>query len=174
MPPTGLIVAIIIVVLLVIIFNKQIYYLVDAVKSTLVSLFTGKRPSKRSCGLPDDDELERMSNKNNIVMLPKGEASNTMIELGYTGGVPWSEVLAVTEVDPAIHASHMDFVKDVRRYSSGANFTSVTDDNTNIDFTNFRGLQRPTAIEHQIGESARQTPDIDETVLTRNKLVRWT
>jgi hypothetical protein len=65
----------------------------------------------------------------------------------------------------------MDFVKDVRRFSSGANFTAVTDDNTNTAFTNFVGLRRPEHV--QIGSSARQVPDVDESVLQRNKNIRW-
>jgi hypothetical protein len=81
--------------------------------------------------------------------------------------------MQATEIDPSTFVNHMDYVKDVRRFSSGANFTSVTDDNTNIDFTNFRGLRRPQAIPNMIGASARQVPDIDENVLLRNKDLRW-
>jgi len=65
----------------------------------------------------------------------------------------------------------MDFVKDVRRFSSGANFTSVTDDNTNLAFVNFRGLRRPEHVP--IGPDARQQPDIDESVLSRNRPLRF-
>lgn len=39
-------------------------------------------------------------------------------------------------------ALHQNFVDDVRRFSSGANFKSVQDDNTGV-ITNFVGLRRP-------------------------------
>lgn len=84
----------------------------------------------------------------------------------------WSDVLAQTEIDPGTIQSHQDFVKDVKRFSSGANFTSVTDDNTSDFFVNFRGLRRPQHVP--IGVDARQVPDVDETVLMRNKDFRWT
>jgi hypothetical protein len=92
-------------------------------------------------------------------------------ELGYEGSLPWSEILSATELDPTIQDNHNQFVADVRRFSSGANFTSVNDDNTNSDFTNFIGLNRPQHVP--IGADARQQPDIDQTVLQRNKYIRF-
>jgi hypothetical protein len=86
--------------------------------------------------------------------------------LGYTGQQPWGEVIKATELDPSTFVNHNEFVKDVRRFSSGSNFTSVSDDNTSSDFTNFVGLRRPTHVP--IGETARQQPDIDQSVLQRN------
>lgn len=91
--------------------------------------------------------------------------------LGYGDNLSWNEVLKTTELDPATFTNHQDFVKDVRRFSSGANFTSVTDDNTNAAFTNFVGLRRPSHVD--IGASARQQPDIDQSVLKRNGGLRW-
>lgn len=97
--------------------------------------------------------------------------SDALFSMGYTGSVPWDEVIQATEVDPATHASQAEFVRDVRRYSSGANFTAVADDNNNMAYTNFVGLNRPQAVA--IGSSARQQPDVDQSVLERNKLLRW-
>ena len=88
---------------------------------------------------------------------------------GYTS---YNDLIAKTELDPSTFSSHQEFVKDVRRFSSGANFTSVTDDNTNLDFVNFQGLNRPQHVP--IGAGARQIPDIDESVLKRNKYIRFT
>lgn len=90
---------------------------------------------------------------------------------GYEDGASWTDVAAASELDPATFTNHQNFVKDVRRFSSGANFTSVTDDNTNLDFVNFVGLRRPEHVH--IGAGARQIPDIDESVLKRNKPFRW-
>ena len=105
-------------------------------------------------------------------LIPPGQTSDVMTVLGYTESQPWGEVIKATELDPSTFVNHREFVKDVRRFSSGANFTSVTDDNTNIDFTNFVGLRRPTHVP--IGDTARQQPDIDQSVLQRNQRFSWT
>jgi hypothetical protein len=167
--------AIILVILLVLIFDEQIFYLVSATKSSVVSIITGKPPGK-PCRtiLMDDDEIygvESLNDPKVTVMNPPEQVSATLTALGYTADVPWDEVLQATELDPSTFANHMDFVKDVRRFSSGANFTSVTDDNTNLAFTNFRGLRRPEHVP--IGPDARQQPDIDESVLMRNRPIRF-
>lgn len=112
-------------------------------------------------------DVERMEEQPKT--LPKTIA-NELYDRGYEGEVPWTDVIK-TSLDPSTFTNHEEFVKDVRRFSSGANFTSVTDDNTNIDFVNFRGLRRPEHVP--IGATARQVPDIDETVLMRNKPFRW-
>jgi hypothetical protein len=122
----------------------------------------------------DDDDMRRehLNNPKVATSIPPKEMNATLTALGYdVNTVPWDEALKASELDPSTFANHMDFVKDVRRFSSGANFTSVTDDNTNIDFTNFRGLRRPEHVP--IGASARQVPDIDESVLQRNRPIRW-
>lgn len=97
--------------------------------------------------------------------------AEVLSELGYNDGAGWSDVLAATELDASVHDNQREFVADVRRFSSGANFTAVTDDNTNIAFTNFTGLRRPQHVH--IGDDARQQPDIDQTVLQRNRDLRW-
>jgi hypothetical protein len=94
-----------------------------------------------------------------------------MNALGYGDNGTWTEVLTVSELDPSVFTNHQDFVKDVRRFSSGANFTSVTDDNNNWSFTQFVGLRRPQHVD--IGASARQQQDIDQSVLKRNADFRW-
>lgn len=87
------------------------------------------------------------------------------------GKTTWTESLKDSEIDESTLDSHRSFVEDATRFSSGANFTSVTDDNTNAVFTNFQGLRRPQHVP--IGESARSIPDIDETVLQRNTQSSW-
>lgn len=101
------------------------------------------------------------------VQLPPGQASETLNVLGYVGAQPWDEVIAATELDPSTFVNHYEFVKDVRRFSSGSNFTAIDDSDTNLDFVNFIGLRRPEHVP--IGDTARQIPDIDQTVLQRNK-----
>lgn len=126
--------------------------------------------------LPDDD-----NRKERFTVDPKAgtddmdtyksQSAQTLEAMGYTHPVPWQDVIKATELDPATFINHDEFVKDVRRFSSGANFTSVTDDNTNLAFVNFVGLRRPEHVK--IGSGARQIPDVDETVLQRNKVFRW-
>lgn len=79
----------------------------------------------------------------------------------------WNDIVQDKSLDPSIKDSHANYVANVRQYSSGANFTSVADDNTSGIFTNFLGFQRPRYVP--IDPSARQIPDIDNEVLKRNK-----
>lgn len=83
----------------------------------------------------------------------------------------WMDIIKDNELDPSVEKNHDAFVRDITRFSSGANFTSVSDDNTNSAFTNWVGLRRPSHVN--IGASARQIPDIDETILQRNKPFRF-
>lgn len=83
------------------------------------------------------------------------------------GKTTWTESLKDSEIDESTLDSHRSFVEDATRFSSGANFTSINDDNTNSAFTNFQGLRRPQHVP--IGAGARSIPDIDENVLQRNK-----
>jgi hypothetical protein len=163
--------------MLILIFDEQFFYVVHAVKIGIVSAITGQSPQSSKCNViivDDDDDggFEHLNDPKVTVMNPPAEVTSTLTALGYDpSATPWDEALKASELDPSTFANHMDFVKDVRRFSSGANFTSVTDDNTNIDFTNFRGLRRPEHVP--IGASARQVPDIDESVLQRNRPLRW-
>lgn len=167
----GLAFAVVILILLLVIFNTQVKFWLKATLATLSSMLTDKDPYDI---LP---ELEHASDPDTAITstpappgvstLPPGQTSDMLMALGYTGSVPWDEVLKTSELDPATHLRQMEFTKDVKRYSSGANFTNVSDDNNSFAFTNFVGLRRPQHVE--IGMSARQVPDIDEDVLKRNK-----
>jgi hypothetical protein len=170
--------AIILIVIIILIFDRQIFYLVSAVKSTVISVITGESPWKTHNNMMDDDDdsdsnIERLNDPKVTTMNPPQEVADTLMALGYTSDAPWDEVLQATELEPSTFVNHMDFVKDVRRFSSGANFTAVADDDNSPTFTNFRGLIRPQAPKNMIGESARQVPSEDETVLTRNRGMRW-
>jgi len=179
----GTILAIVVVLVLILVFLPQIIHLAKATRNSVVSAVSGKKPADVSHYLiPDEDmraannKKERMNATNQMGMgIQNGamtaESSELMQIMGYGDDATWDEVLKTTELDPATFANHQDFVKDVRRFSSGANFTSVTDDNTNQAFTNFVGLRRPQQVD--IGASARQQPDIDQSVLKRNKPLRW-
>lgn len=103
----------------------------------------------------------------------EGDDPETSIldQLGYGEGASWEDTLAATEVDPSVHENHSSFVADTRRFSSGANFTATNDEDGNAAFTNFVGLQRPQHVE--VLPDARQQPDVDQTVLQRNKQLRW-
>jgi hypothetical protein len=162
--------AIVLIVLLTLAFNQQISYMLSTTKSAFLSMLTGASPNG-AYELADDDDIEKMGNPKEPTNKSANQVSSLLDQLGYSQDAPWDAVLQATELDPSVYVNHLDFVKDVRRFSSGANFTSVADDNTSIDFTNYRGLRRPAHVP--IGKSARQTPDIDETVLQRNKDLRW-
>jgi hypothetical protein len=173
----GVLIAVV-VVLLILVFAPQISYLLTCLQKTAVSMISGKKPGQRRRSivlLPDEDSRTEhlVDDKGDVKSYDTTQpnASDTLQALGYTGELPWDQVISATELDPSTFSNHQEFVKDVRRFSSGANFTSVTDDNTNSAFTNFRGLRRPEHVK--IGEDARQTPDVDESVLQRNKPFRW-
>lgn len=155
---------VLILVLLVIFFYKDIF--------DYICSWNQKKSSSDSeqVAAPKSEKFE-VDPKESAINTYQPEMADSLKALGYEGSVPYDEVIKTSELDPATFINHMEFVKDVRRFSSGANFTSVTDDNTNIDFVNFRGLRRPEHVE--IGAGARQIPDIDETVLQRNKVFRW-
>ena len=112
-------------------------------------------------------KVEYLSNPDDNV----DQDAQVLGELGYEGALPWDEVLSATELDPSIQDNHNQFVADVRRFSSGANFTAVADDDNNLAFTNFIGLNRPQHVH--IGADARQQPDIDQTVLQPNRYLRF-
>lgn len=142
---------------LLIYFNESFCALLGDINSRISSLWNSFSTAKK----------ERMEGVRKA--LPPAVAQR-LYDQGYEGSVPWTDVIQ-TSLDPSTFSNHAEFVKDVRRFSSGANFTSVSDDNTNADFVNFRGLRRPEHVP--IGPTARQVPDIDETVLMRNKPFRW-
>jgi hypothetical protein len=165
---------VLILLILLIVFNGQVCSVLARAKTALLGL--GSAKNEAMSGIVDDDALLgalRGGNSNHrehlegAATLPPGQVSDVLTVLGYTGEQPWQEVVKATELDPSTFANHNEFVKDVRRYSSGANFTSVQDDNTNSAFTNFVGLRRPSHVP--IGSTARQQPDIDQGVLSRNK-----
>lgn len=166
-------VIILVLVLIILAFSSQLIYLLNSAKTSIVSLITGKDPQQLACQITDDDDMERLENdpKDNSVNTYAPQQSDTLSALGYTGTLPWDEVIQTSELDPSTFINHQEFVKDVRRFSSGANFTSVTDDNTNLAFTNFIGLRRPEHVN--IGDGARQIPDVDTDVLKRSKVFRW-
>jgi hypothetical protein len=167
MDPMKLAIAVIVVLLVLLLFNEQIFLVTSAIRVAIASVFLSDKPVL----IPDEDDTEHMNDPKITVTNPPEEVSATLDALGYTADAPWTEVLKASELDQSTFANHIDFVKDVRRFSSGSNFTSVTDDNTNSAFTNFVGLRRPEHVP--IGWDARQVPDVDETVLQRNRNLRW-
>jgi hypothetical protein len=175
-----------VLIIMLIVFSDQVCYLLDSVKTAVVSAIGGEPENMKTASgaIIDDDALLGALRRQQPVhdvhhggmgkaehmeatpTLPPGQVSDVLTVLGYTGEQPWHEVIKATELDPSTFVNHNEFIRDVRRFSSGANFTSVTDDNTNSAFSNFIGLRRPTHVP--IGATARQQPDIDQTVLMRN------
>lgn len=99
------------------------------------------------------------------------EPPTPVTPLDYDPAQSWTEDIKMIDLDPSVAENHSRFADDAMRFSSGANFTSVADDNNSFAFVNFQGLRRPNHVN--IGKDARQTPDIDETVLSRNKPFRF-
>lgn len=169
-----LLVAVVILIILVLIFNKQITFWL---RSTLYTVAGMLDPSQSMPHMgeyqtiPDEDNIrERLDNpgmNKSFGTLPAGQTSDTLMALGYTGQVPWDEVMQASELDPSTFVNHQDFVKDVRNFSSGAAFTDKDRSNESFAFVNFIGLRRPEHVE--IGASARQQPDLDTSVLKRNR-----
>ena len=76
----------------------------------------------------------------------------------------WEAVAAASTLEPSVYASHKEYVKDVRKFSSGAGFTSVDDDNLG-DYNNFVGIFRPVYVPE--GSTARQVSSTDPGVNKR-------
>lgn len=171
----------IIVVLIILIFSQQIIYLVSVVKRAVLDMIEGPGGKKLPCGclsvckcnVPDESDHNALGMQRREKATNKeGEGESSILdELGYGDGASWEDTLKATAVDPSVIENHSAFVADVRRFSSGANFTAVNDEDGNMAYTNFRGLQRPQHVH--IGESARSQPDVDPTVLQRNNSLRW-
>lgn len=109
--------------------------------------------------------------KNNSIILPKEKIIESNEE---TPEEPetfvsnnWQGLMANANLDPSIIQSHDKYVQNVRQYSSGANFSAISDDNVSPMQTNYIGFTRPRFVE--IDPTARQIPDYDHTTLKRNK-----
>lgn len=167
----SLVAALIVLVLIVLVFNRQLTYWLRASLYTAAGMLEPSRPMPdiAPANIVDEDVKERLDNpgmNRSQGTLPPGQTSDTLEALGYTGNVPWDEVMQASELDPSTFVNHMDFVKDVRNFSSGAAFTDKDEDNNSFAFVNFIGLRRPQHVE--IGASARQQPDIGDA-LKRSK-----
>lgn len=168
----SLVAALIILVLLVLVFNRQLTYWLRASLYAMAGMLEPSKPmpSIAPANIVDEDSVEHLDNPGMTQSrgtLPPGQTSDTLLALGYTGNVPYDEVIQASELDPSTFVNHMDFVKDVRNFSSGAAFTDKDEDSESFVFTNFIGLRRPQHVE--IGASARQTVDVNEDVLKRSR-----
>lgn len=164
-------VAVLIVVVLLLLFTT---YLDGPKKWVLVNLGLEKENMEDIIDKQTIEELrkDRVSSDGSKVSVGSPLTSDILQNEGYAAdGFNWDEYIKADDLDPSAFDSQAEFVKDVKRFSSGANFTSTADDNTSPIFTNFIGLRRPEHVP--IGSSARQVPDIDETVLQRTKAFRW-
>jgi hypothetical protein len=81
--------------------------------------------------------------------------------------ITYDDVMKKKSLEDSVVDSHRQYVANTRQFSSGANFTSVADDNNSTLFTNFLGFVRPYKVD--ILPGARQIPDIDDSVFARNK-----
>ena len=153
---------------LCIFFILMIIYFNDEYQDKINNYFNPKNREE------EDKIAEHLSDLKDIKYIKKVEAtpSEKLKTLGYTENASWEDRIKAEDLDESVFVGHRDYVKDVSRFSSGANFTSVADDNTSFAFSNFVGLRRPQNVF--VGNTARQQPDIDQTVLMRNKDLRFT
>ena len=164
-------VAVLIVVVLLLLFTT---YLDGPKKWVLVNLGLEKENMEDIIDKQTIEELrkDRVSSDGSKVSVGGPLTSDILQNEGYAAdGFTWDEYIKADDLDPSAFDSQAEFVKDVKRFSSGANFTSTADDNTSPIFTNFIGLRRPEHVP--IGSSARQVPDIDVKDLQRTKAFRW-
>lgn len=187
----------IIIILLVLIFNRQVAFWIHSTKATLLSILSNRKynpkkqeymeenpkdskgkSSKKAKQAKQAQQAQQAKQAQQEKQAKQAKQENSedsektdLNDMGYSKGLAWNEVLATTELDPAIQENHNSFVQSTKRFSSGANFTNVSDDNNSNAFVNFVGLLRPSHVP--IGASARVVPDVDETVLQRNDRLRW-
>lgn len=174
---TSMILYAVVIVMLLLVFNEQISYLLHAAKTAVVATIEGK--SRLPCGcygncschklLMPDEHFQDPQMDASDPRTVRGGSSDVLQALGYEDGqsMSWDEMIKVSDIDPSVHRNHENFVADVRRFSSGANFTSVQDDDNSPTFTNFVGLRRPQHVD--VLPDARQQPSEDLDVLKRNK-----
>lgn len=83
----------------------------------------------------------------------------------------WKDIAAGSSLEQSVIDGHRQYISNVTQYSSGANFAAVADDNNSPIYTNYVGFSRPRYVE--ISAGARQIPDIDTSVLKRNKYMKF-
>lgn len=153
----------VVVILMVIYFN-------DEYRTTVTNYFNPKQTTINDT-VTEKEHLSAKQELDNIKMV-EASPDEKLDSLGYVDGASWTDVIAASDLDESVYVGQREYVKDVSRFSSGANFTSVADDNTNAAFVNFQGIRRPQNVP--IGSTARQQPDVDQTVLMRNDDLRFT
>ena len=132
------------------------YYLVIIVAIVLIVLYYTIYHKKNDTDKSSVLKKEVSVSKEETVEDPETFVSNN-----------WQGLMANSNLDPSIIQSHDKYVQNVRQYSSGANFSAISDDNVSPMQTNFIGFSRPRFVE--IDPTARQVPDYDHTTLKRNK-----
>lgn len=151
------IIAIIVVTLLLIIFNERVCEWLKQANDYLMSKKEGAKPLFESFKTPEGPHPREDEGKYMNMDLGEGQ---------------WIDYAKDIDVEPVVQMNHSDFVKNTRQFTSGANFTTIAGDHDNFTY-NFQGLKRPTYVP--IGASARQQPDVDESVLQRNnrRKISW-
>lgn len=171
---------IIVIIILVAIFTN----LLDSQKKWISdALSESAKPEKMAGdngeGVIDTTVLDEIQNRRtqvedtgDKVYIGGGVTSDILDTMGYgEGGIDWVDYIKAENLDPSAFVNQANYAKTAKRFSSGANFTAVQDDNNSPFFTNFIGLRRPQHVP--IGDTARQVPDVDESVLARNRDFRW-
>ena len=163
MHATRLLIAVAILLVILVVFTNVL----DTPKSWVMNKLSVKE------NLEDEQPTTDLPvNAKNAVILPENTTSDVLKVMGYgEDTVAWEDYIAADALDPSTFVGHQEFVKDISPINTGAGFTAVDGENGSPIFTNFRGLRRPEHVP--IGATARQVPDVDETVLQHNKPFRW-
>lgn len=78
----------------------------------------------------------------------------------------WEEQIKDMNLDPSVMESHNEYTEELTRFSSGAGFGSVADDNRTVTDINWVGFHRPQYIP--VDPTARQVPSEDVNIYKRN------
>ena len=110
-------------------------------------------------GLKEFESMDNADNVDNVDIKPKSEPAPQDYD--------WEEAIKYMNLDPSIQESHAEYTDELTRFSSGAGFGSVADDNRTVTSTNFVGFHRPQYIP--VDPTARQVPDEATEIYKRNK-----
>ena len=97
----------------------------------------------------------------------KFESAPQEIQVSEPAAKDWNDISADMTLEKGIIDSHNQYIAETRQFSSGANFSSIADDNNSALSTNYLGLVRPHYIP--VRKTATQVSDFDEKIFKRNK-----
>lgn len=156
-----------VIIIIIVLFYEEIKAALYTIKFKITDLFSSGEKDVVETEIEDDSAPEVPTEN----MTDKPESSDVLTELGYDTDFSWEDAIKADNIDPSVHSNHREFVKDSSRFSSGVGFSALDDESRSRAAMNFQGFRRPQHVP--IGATARQQPDVDETVLQRHKEFRF-